>query len=225
MCGRYALTTPIEAVARHFGAVADPFDDPGPRRDIRPTQQVPAVILRDGRRVLTPMRWGFLPHWYDSPSAGPLIINARAEGIADKPAFRKAVRETRCLVPANGFYEWRPGPEPGRERVHWVSPPGEALFAMAGVWRLWQGPGGPLACLAIVTCPANAALRGVHHRMPVVIALQDYGLWLGEAGHGAARLMRPAPEDFFVIEKGRGPGDQPHPRSSSATSDGQSGAV
>jgi putative SOS response-associated peptidase YedK len=224
MCGRFALTTPIEAVARHFDAVIDPldpFNDPGPRRDIRPTQDVAAIVLRDGARVLTRMRWGFLPHWYKAPNAGPLIINARSEEIAEKPAFRKAVRESRCLIPANGFYEWRPGPEPGPERVHWLSPPGEALIAFAGVWRVWQGADGPVPTLAIVTCAANATLAPIHHRMPVVIPPEGHALWLGQAGHGAARLMHPPPDEFFVIEKGRNPTDQ-NPERSSPTSDGQS---
>ncbi|RMF33236.1 MAG: SOS response-associated peptidase, partial [Alphaproteobacteria bacterium] len=113
MCGRFFLMTPREMVAEHFHAIIDPFDDPGPRLDIRPTQDIEAVRLEGGERHLTAMRWGFLPHWYKTPAAGPLIINARAETIAAKPAFRKAIRETRCLVPANGFFEWRPGPEPG----------------------------------------------------------------------------------------------------------------
>ncbi|RMF38752.1 MAG: SOS response-associated peptidase, partial [Alphaproteobacteria bacterium] len=127
---------------------------------------------------------------------------------AAKPAFRKAIRETRCLVPANGFFEWRPGPEPGHERVYRLAPEGEALFAFAGVWRRWTGEDGRvLDTAAIVTCPANRTLGEIHPRMPVVIGPADYGKWLGEEGKGAALLMRPAPEDFFQIEKGRGPGE------------------
>lgn len=223
MCGRFALTTPHEAVAEHFHALLDPLEEAGvpppPRRDIRPTQTIPAVVLRGADRVVTAMRWGFLPHWYKAPGAGPLIINARAEGIAGKPAFRRAVRETRCLIPANGFFEWRPGPEPGPQRVHWLAPEGEALFAFAGVWREWGEAG--LATAAIVTCPANDSLSAIHHRMPVVVPPADYGLWLGEEGKGAATLMRPAPEAFFVDHPGQGPGDQPR----SSASEGQSGAT
>ncbi|MEM9049103.1 MAG: SOS response-associated peptidase [Pseudomonadota bacterium] len=209
MCGRFALTTPHQAVAQHFDAILDPLAEmgvpPPPRRDVRPTQNLAAVALRDGARVLTAMRWGFLPHWYKTPSAGPLIINARSETVADKPAFRTAIRERRCLLPANGFFEWRPGPEPGPKRVHWLAPRGEALFAFAGVWRVWGEDG--LATCAIVTCAANASLAPIHHRMPIVIAPQDYALWLGEAGKGAARLMQPAAEDFFLDQPGRGPGE------------------
>ncbi|MEM8742307.1 MAG: SOS response-associated peptidase [Pseudomonadota bacterium] len=209
MCGRFALTTPHEAVAEHFGALIDPLDEaalpPPPRRDIRPTQMVPVVALAEDGRILTAMRWGFLPHWYASPTAGPLIINARSETVAEKPAFRKAIRERRCLIPANGFFEWKPGPEPGPKRVHWLAPEGEALFGFAGVWREWGED--RLATCAIVTCAANRRLTPIHHRMPVVIDPADYGLWLGEEGKGAARLMQPAVEDFFLDEPGRGPGN------------------
>lgn len=226
MCGRFALTLPRQAVTEHFRALAAAGPDPGPRADIRPTQPIDVIHLREGARQLAPMRWGFLPHWYRSPGDGPLIINARSEEIAAKPAFRQAVRETRCLVPATGFYEWAPGGAPGPERVHWLEPAAGGLFAMAGVWRPWRDEAGVVtATCAIVTCQANAALAPVHHRMPVVILPRDYGLWLGEEGPGAARLMRPAPEDFFRIEPGRGPPAQPRNRATSRTIPSQSGGA
>jgi putative SOS response-associated peptidase YedK len=157
------------------------------------------------------MRWGFLPHWYREPGAGPLIINARSEEIAAKPAFAAAVRETRCLVPASGFYEWRPGPEPGPQRVHWLHPAAGPLVAFAGVWRLWQGPSGAaVPTFAIVTCAASEDLRAIHHRMPVVVERPGWSLWLGEEGKGAARLMRPAPPGYFAVEPGRNPGPPPN---------------
>jgi putative SOS response-associated peptidase YedK len=210
MCGRFALTLPREAVAGFFRAAREANDEPGPRLDIRPTQAVDAVALRDARRVLGPMRWGFLPHWYKTQGDGPLIINARSEEIATKPAFRDAVRETRCLIPADGFYEWTPGEAPARERVHWLAPAAGGLVAFAGVWRLWKGAdGAAMATVAIVTCAASADLAAIHHRMPVVIAPGDHALWLGEAGRGAALLMRPAPEGYYAVEKGRGPGGPP----------------
>lgn len=211
MCGRFALTLPRDAVARLFAAVPDPAEPDSladaPRHDIRPTQPVETVALRDGARVLSRMRWGYLPHWYKAPGDGPLIINARSEEIAEKPAFRDAVRTTRCLVPASGFYEWRPGQEPAARRVHWLEPAEGGACAFAGVCRLWTGPDGTaLPTVAIVTCGANAALAPIHHRMPVVVEPADWGLWLGEAGKGAALLMKPAREDFFRIVPGRGPG-------------------
>ncbi|MEO1000356.1 MAG: SOS response-associated peptidase [Pseudomonadota bacterium] len=207
MCGRYALTTPATAVREHFDVVVDDTGGEWPERlDIRPTQGVPVVWSDAGARRLTEMRWGFLPHWYKAPGDGPLIINARAETVAEKPAFRKAVRERRCLLPANGFYEWQAIEGQRKKRVHWLSPPGEALFAFAGIWRGWGEEG--LPTVAIVTCAAPEALVPIHARVPVVVGPADYALWLGEAGHGAAVLMRPE-DGFFEVTPDRGPGAAP----------------
>ena len=193
MCGRFAITLPDDAMAHAFDA--RPANDlpPAPRFNICPTQPVAAVISRDGQRHIGPMRWGFLPHWYQSPTDGPLLINARAESIAEKPAFRAAVRARRCIIPASGFYEWTK--DSAGNRLPWYIRPAQAdLMAFAGVWQVWEQSGERHVTCAIVTCPANAALAHIHHRMPVVLAPDDWALWLGEAGHGAAALMRPAPD-------------------------------
>jgi putative SOS response-associated peptidase YedK len=204
MCGRFSLTTPSQAVAEHFSAVPDALHRPSamPRWNICPTQGVDAVLLDgDGARRITTLRWGFIPRWYKRPDGGPLLINARSETIAEKPAFRDACRARRCLIPASGFYEWQP-PElsGGRGRVpHWIAPPGEALFAFAAVWELWRGPdGAEIAACALVTAAAGEALSRLHHREPVRIAPRDQALWLGEAGRGAAALMHAAPEGYFA---------------------------
>ena len=140
------------------------------------------------------MRWGLVPTWYRAPNAGPLLINARAEGIATKPAFRDAIRERRCLIPADGFYEWQG--EKGAKTPFIVQPREGGLIAFAGLWQNWRGA----PTCAIVTCPANAALAPIHERMPVIIDPSDFGLWLGEEGPGAARLMLPAAEEAFRAE-------------------------
>jgi putative SOS response-associated peptidase YedK len=198
MCGRYMITSPFQAMIDLFEA--EPGEGLGPevpRLNVSPTQTAPVVASDGEGRTLVPMRWGFLPHWYKAPSDGPLLINARAETIADKPAFRAAVRESRCLVPADGFYEWKG--EPGRKRPYVIRARGGGPIAFAGLWRRW-GPEG-VATFAIVTCPANARLAEVHHRMPVVLAREDWPLWLGEAGKGAAALMRPAPDESLSLEE------------------------
>lgn len=201
MCGRFALTTPQSAVIEHFNAapVAGLPDD-GPRYNVCPTQGVLA-IRRDeaGERALGRLRWGFVPHWAKSLSDGPLLINARAETIHEKPAFREACRVRRCLISADGFYEWRASAGKGKEPFY-IQPANDgALIAFAGIWQDWRDPksGDAISTTAIVTCAANETLKPLHHRMPVVIPPESFGLWLGEEGKGAAVLMRPAPDAFF----------------------------
>ena len=149
------------------------------------------------------MRWGYLPHWYKTVSGGPLLINARSETLAEKPAFARSARERRCLIPASGFYEWE-RPDPKTRLPYWVSPaPGAnlPLVAFAGLWREWRGSDGPLLTCAIVTTPASTALSGIHHRAPLAIGSADWGHWLGEEGKGAARLMAPPAEDFWAFHR------------------------
>ncbi len=200
MCGRFAITLPDDAMARAFAA--QPANDlpAGPRYNICPTQAVPSVISRDGARHLGPMRWGFLPHWYKHESDGPLLINARAETIASKPAFREAARARRCIIPASGFYEWTK--DASGNRLPWYIYPAEGeILAFAGVWQVWEREGQRHVTCAIVTCAANERMATIHHRMPVVLAPADWALWLGEEGHGAARLMQPAPEHWLALHR------------------------
>lgn len=189
MCGRFLVTSPVEAIASLFDAVPEDPGPPGPRLNVSPTERIAVVVPRAGGRALTAMRWGLVPRWYKAPNGGPLLINARAETLASKPAFRDAARERRCLIPADGFYEWQGEKPPKTPYV--IRPRGGGLMALAGLWQEWQGT----PTCAIVTCAANAALAPIHERMPVVIAPADFALWLGEAGPGASRLMVPAPDD------------------------------
>lgn len=198
MCGRYMITTPFEAMADLFDAVlAEGLGPDAPRPNVSPTETVPVVVSNADGRAIVPMRWGFLPGWYRSLNDGPLLINARAETIAVKPAFRTAVRKRRCLIPADGFYEWR-GAKAGKVPFV-IRPAVGGAIAFAGVWQTW-GAGGLPTC-AIVTCDANPACAAVHDRMPVVVAPADFGLWLVEDGTGAAALMRPAPDAALVVEE------------------------
>lgn len=195
MCGRYALTLPHEAMVQLFAATISNDLPPVPRWNVCPTTQVPVVAAEGGGRRLRAMRWGFLPRWYKSPTDGPLLINARAETIAEKPAFRTACRERRCLIPATGFYEWTKDASGNRLPWHIRRPDG-GPFAFAGIWQAW-GPDDAPSC-AIVTCAAGPAMARIHHREPVTVAPEDWPLWLGEAGAGAAPLMRAAPDERFV---------------------------
>ncbi|MEL6283127.1 MAG: SOS response-associated peptidase [Pseudomonadota bacterium] len=202
MCGRFALTLPQDAVRDLFHATPMPGVETldRPRYNIRPTEQVLTVTSdAEQGRLLRPMRWGFIPHWAKSPSDGPLLINARSETIAEKPAFRAACRERRCLIPADGFYEWKASAGPGKA-PYWIAPTSDDPVAFAGVWQDWTSPqGDQLTTVAIVTCAANETLSPLHHRLPVAIPPDAYGLWLGEEGKGAATLMQPPAEDFYAF--------------------------
>ncbi|WP_420012878.1 SOS response-associated peptidase [Tateyamaria sp.] len=199
MCGRFAVTLPADAMAQLF--VATPANDlpDVPNYNVCPTTSV--HVLRnegDGRR-LGPMRWGFIPHWYKKANDGPLLINARAETIAEKPAFRAACRERRAVMVASGFYEWT---RDGDTRLPWyITRSDGAPLAFAAIWQSWASKGDnddQIRTAAIVTTAANAPMSAVHHRMPVILEPDDIGLWLGEKGKGAARLMHAAPDDALT---------------------------
>ena len=194
------MTLPQDMVL-FFDASAAALPAQEPRWNVCPTQMIPVAMSRDGQRTLEWMRWGFLPHWYKTPNDGPLIINARSEGIAEKPAFREACRQRRCLIPASGFYEWTIAPDKGRD-PWFMQPTNGGLMAFGGVWQDWTGPDGQVQqSVAVVTCGANKAMSVLHHRMPVIVGRDDFPLWLGEAGHGASVLMRPAPQDALGFRR------------------------
>jgi putative SOS response-associated peptidase YedK len=202
MCGRFAVTLPNDAMARLFEA--QPANDlpDVPNYNVCPTNNVHVVSLgAEARRQLTSMRWGFLPHWYKKPNAGPLLINARAESIAEKPAFRDAARHRRALVVASGFYEWKKTAE-GERNPWYITRSDGAPLAMAAIWQDWADPAGArLRTCALVTTAANKEMGRIHHRMPVVLAPDDWRLWLGELGHGAAKLMKPAAEGVLTMHR------------------------
>jgi putative SOS response-associated peptidase YedK len=191
MCGRFAFTLPNEAMAQLFSAVPGNDLPEGARFNICPTQTIAVCTSEGGQRRLRAMRWRFLPHWYEKPNGGPLLINARADTIAEKPAFRAAVRSRRCLIPADGFYEWTR--EEGQTPLPWyiARADGQPLV-FAGIWQEWERNGMQVTACAIVTTEAGPGLAAIHHREPVTLEPDNWPLWLGEAGHGAARLMRAA---------------------------------
>lgn len=145
------------------------------------------------------MRWGFIPHWYKAPNDGPLLINARAETLAQKPAFRAACRERRGLIVATGFYEWTKT-DRGTRLPWYISRQDGAPIAFAAVWQSW-GKDDPMPTCAIVTTAANADLKPIHHRMPLILEQQDWAMWLGEEGKGASRLMQPGAPDILSFHR------------------------
>ncbi|SNS97637.1 SOS response-associated peptidase [Antarctobacter heliothermus] len=193
MCGRFAITLPPDAMAQLFQAVPSNDLPEVPNYNVCPTTQIHAVMADDGRRLVS-MRWGFLPHWYKAPNGGPLLINARAETIAEKPAFKAACRERRCLIPCTGFFEWTKDMD-GNRLPWYIHAADNAPLVFAGVWQDWERDGQAFHSCAIVTCAANDTMSEIHHRMPVLLSPDIWGKWLGEDGPGAATLMTPAPND------------------------------
>ncbi len=196
MCGRLTLTHPNAALAALFDAVPGNDLPESPRFNICPTQDVPVVTSGEGQRRLRAMRWGLIPPWYKSPADGPLIINARSETVADKPAFREPIRERRCLVAASGFYEWSPGSDGSRLPWYITRADGQPM-ALGGLWQPWRDQ----LSVAIVTLEAGPNLSHIHDREPLVLQPEDWPLWLGEAGHGAALLMRPTAAGVLVSHR------------------------
>ena len=199
MCGRFFLEASLDELAELFG----PFEGltPPPRYNIAPTQ--PVAILREdaaGGRHLVPVRWGLVPGWSKGPDSRFSMINARAETVAERPAYRAAFRYRRCLVPASGFYEWQARPK-GKKQPYAICRPDHRPFAMAGLWEHWQGSDGSEieSCTVIVT-GANRRLASVHDRMPVILAPEDFDAWLDRhAQHPAdlLSLLHSVPDDWL----------------------------
>lgn len=177
MCGRFAFYSPTEAAAELFGVSAPIQVEP--RYNIAPTQYVAAV--RNGaheQRELVMLRWGLVPFWAKEPSIGNRMINARAETVAEKPSYRNAYKHRRCLVLADGFYEWRKQGEV--KTPHFISLASGQPFALAGLWENWtdKDSGESLETTTIVTTDANAFMAPLHHRMPVILAAESATDWL-----------------------------------------------
>jgi putative SOS response-associated peptidase YedK len=194
MCGRYAITSAPEAIRALFGFEEQPNFPP--RYNVAPTQPIPIVRMVDGKRHFALVRWGLLPGWVKDPKTFSLLINARGESVIDKPAFRAAMRRRRCLVPADGFYEWKPAGE--RKQPYFVRLKSGQPMAFAGLWETWTGPNGEeMDTAAIVTTTANRTLAAIHDRMPVILAPEAFDMWLDTANvdaKTAAALLLPAPD-------------------------------
>lgn len=198
MCSRYSLTSPPEAVRAYFG-YADTPNFPA-RYNIAPTQPI-GVVARDkeGVRRFRLMRWGLLPAFVKDPKAFPTLINARSEDVLAKPSFRNAMRWRRCLIPADGFYEWT-GPK-GKRRPFLLRPRQGQLIAFAGLYERWRDKdGGEIDTVVLLTCPANPTVSPLHDRMPVVLPPEHFEAWLDvkeTPADAALGLLLPAAEDLF----------------------------
>ena len=186
MCGRFVITSPPEALRQIFGYLEQPNFPP--RHNIAPTQPIPVVIIENGARHFRLMRWGLIPAWIKDPRQFTLLINARSESVTEKPAFKNAIRRRRCLVPADGYYEWHASD--GRRRPYFIRRRDADPFGLAGLAETWIGPNGEeLDTVAIVTAPASADLAVLHHRVPVTIAPNDFERWLDCSEEDVAAVM------------------------------------
>lgn len=200
MCARFAQFRTLVELAKLFG-IEGPLPNAAPHYNIAPTQSALAVRRHPetGRCHLDPLRFGLVPHWLkEIPKAAPQV-NARSETIREKPMFRDAFQRRRCLIPADAFYEWQ---GEGKEKQPYaIRRPDGGCFAFAGIWESWRDPAAKdqvTRSFAIVTTAANDALRPVHERMPVLVAPEDYALWLEGGADDAARLMRAAPDEALI---------------------------
>lgn len=190
MCGRYALTSPPEVIAERFDLLWLP--EVSAHYNIAPSQMIPVVRASGQERELAFLKWGLIPSWAKDPAIGAKLINARAETLADKPAFRNAFRRRHCLVPADAFYEWKA--VGGRKQPYYVRMADKTLFAMAGLREHWVNPAGEtVETCTIITMHANELLGELHDRMPLIIEPGDYVARLNSSSPEAQELLKPFP--------------------------------
>jgi putative SOS response-associated peptidase YedK len=202
MCGRFVQKTPLGEIQVLF-ETPNAVPNAPPRYNAAPTDSLAVVRFnpQTRQRSLDLLRWGLVPLWAKDPSFGPKCINARSETIATNKIFREAFERRRCLVPADAFYEWRK--VPGGKPAPYAVAPREAMFAFAGLWERWRNPDGSiLRSFTIVTGPANSLCRPIHDRMPVILPLEAWPLWLGEAEAPPQQLLallRACPEEWLRV--------------------------
>jgi putative SOS response-associated peptidase YedK len=197
MCGRYELHTQPAALALAFGVPFPP--QMLPRYNIAPMQDVPVIRRASSdERELVSLRWGLVPRWAKDPAIGSRMINARSETLADKPSFRTALKRHRCLIPADGFYEWKQVPGGGKQPIH-IGMKDRSPFAFAGLFERWLSPAGEvLDTCTIITTQANELLSPLHDRMPVIVAPVAFDCWLDVANDDTAPLFSPYPAEAMM---------------------------
>lgn len=198
MCARYSLMTPAAAIAALFDARWQGGEPPA-RYNIAPSQNVPVVLRESDEQIIVPMRWGFLPAWSKEPNKS--VVNARAETVLEKPFFKNAMRFRRCIMPVDGFYEWRTQAD-GKQPCLFQRPEGQP-FACAALWERWTDPRhGPVDTVAMLTTSPNAVAATVHDRMPAIfLDASAWSVWLDPktSPEQAAALLGPLPDDALTV--------------------------
>lgn len=207
MCGRFVATSPPDELAAYFGATPAPETALEPNYNVAPTQDVLAVVEADGERHLDAFFWGLVPSWAKDVKIGSRMINARAETLAEKSAFKRSFQTRRCLVPADAFYEWKKldGGKKPKKQPMLIRRADGAPLAFAGLWSVWRGPDkdqDPLRSLTIVTTTPNRPMAEVHDRMPVILPEHRWTEWLDRSNDdldALSRLLVPAPDDLLTL--------------------------
>ena len=203
MCGRFVSASPPDEIARYFDAEA-PEALLEPSYNVAPTNDVYAVLDDGGVRRLDAFHWGLVPIWAKDPRQGSKMINARAETLAAKNAYKPAFKRRRCIIPADGFYEWKKIPGQKTKQPHFIHRPDGEPLAFAGLWEVWRGPdkqGDPLRSCTIVTTSANETMQPLHDRMPVILPASAWEEWLDPANDDIetlGKLLVPAPSELIV---------------------------
>jgi putative SOS response-associated peptidase YedK len=215
VCGRFVSSSTPERIAAYFGAESS-VESLGENYNVAPTNDIYGVVAdADGRLELQVFHWGLIPVWAKERKIGQRMINARAETLAEKPAFKGVFKKHRCIIPMDGFYEWAPGREGGpvtkagklAKRPHFVERVDGEPLAVAGLWSAWrdkqEGPDAPwLHSATVITTAANGTMEPVHDRMPVILPKAMWGLWLDPTNHNIdmlSKLLVPAPDDALTM--------------------------
>ncbi len=206
MCSLYSFKRPAEEARNLFNYLDQP--DFPPRDYVTPGSPIGIVRTgHDAQRHFALVRWGFVPSWAKEILPGRPLINARSETVYEKASFKNAIRRRRCLIPADGFYEWQ-GDVPGKKQAWYIHRPDNALYAFGGIWEHWMGPdGSELETAAMLTSEPNVLIANIHDRCPVVVMPQDFERWLSK-DEKVQDLLAPPPDVFFTMEKtviSRGP--------------------
>lgn len=205
MCGRYVSSTPPDELARYFGAALATEQLVGPDFNVAPTRQVLTVVEDGDARTLGLSRWGLIPFWAKDATIGNKMINARAETVATKNAFRSAFARKRCIVPADGFYEWTKEAGQKVKQPWFIHRPDGEPFAFAGLWETWRGPDRdqePVRTCTIITGAANETMSRIHDRMPVILPPSAWDTWLDPAVQDTdllGRFLVPAPPELITF--------------------------
>jgi len=191
MCGRYTLTADTDKIVKRF-KVKNYQEEHKPRYNIAPTQRNPVVLLNEKKeRLMTDMRWGLIPYWAKDEKIGYKMINARVETVAEKSSFKKAFITRRCLVPADGYYEWHKTSKPGKRPPFRIVLKSRELFAFAGLWDAWKDPEGEIVhSYTIITTEADELVGKIHPRMPIILRPENEDIWIDPNLRDTENLMK-----------------------------------
>ncbi|NIP30329.1 MAG: SOS response-associated peptidase [Candidatus Dadabacteria bacterium] len=199
MCGRFSLASEIDEIMQQFTIIDEPFDDVlKPRYNIAPSQLSPVVVNEDGKNKLKMFKWGLVPPWSKDTRIGFRMINARAETVEEKPSFKKPFKSQRCLVIADGFYEWKKQNNK-KQPYRFVTSDGKP-FAMAGLWEAWKKEAEPLYTFTIITTDNNELMEPVHDRMPVILPRTNQEIWMNLESNEAELKELLVPYDSNKME-------------------------